>query len=145
MTKALTFGFHHGGISVPDLDEALDWYERVLGFKLLRQFDIPQIPARVAEVKNGDLHMEIFEVPGAAPLPDERRLPDTDNRTHGNKHVSFIIANVEEFAEVLKERGADIVWVKRMPHGANIFIRDCAGNLIEFVEGAIPAGIPGQL
>ena len=29
---------------------------------------------------------------------------------------------------------------KRMAHGANIFIRDCAGNLIEFVEMPRPAG-----
>jgi methylmalonyl-CoA/ethylmalonyl-CoA epimerase len=45
---------------------------------------------------------------------------------------------VPEFAEALKRRGADIVWVKEMAHGANIFIRDNVGNLIEFVQEPKP-------
>lgn len=141
----LTFGFHHGGISVPNLDDAIDWYGSVLGFAVERRFPIPSIPAEVAIVRNGDLRMEIFEVPGASPLPQDRRQPDTDNRTHGNKHVSFVIENVEAFGAELERRGADIVWIKRMQHGANIFIRDNAGNLIEFVEEPMPTGVAGQL
>ena len=70
----------------------------------------------------------------AKPLPAERRQPDTDVYTYGNKHVSFAVENVREFAEELKRCGADIVWVKEMKHGSNIFIRDNAGNLIEFVQ-----------
>ena len=78
-------------------------------------------------------------MPGAKPLPAERRMPDTDVHTHGNKHVSFAVREVREFAEELKKRAADIVCVREMPHGANIFIRDNAGNLIEFVQEPRPA------
>lgn len=141
----LQFGFHHLGISVPDLDETIDWYGKVLGFTVERRFPIPSIPAQVAIIRNGDLRVEIFEVPGAAALPADRRQPDTDNRTHGNKHLSFVIENVEAFGAELEQRGADIVWIKRMAHGANIFIRDNAGNLIEFVEEPMPTGIAGEL
>lgn len=28
------FTFHHGGVSVPSLDEAVDWYGSVLGFEI---------------------------------------------------------------------------------------------------------------
>lgn len=145
MTDSLKFGFHHGGISVPDLDRAIEWYQRVLGFSVERQFDIPAIPARVAIIRNGDLRMELFDVPGAATLPEERRTPDADNRTHGNKHVSFVVPDVDLFGAELERRGADIVWIRRMPHGANIFIRDNSGNLIEFVEDPLPTGDPGVL
>jgi methylmalonyl-CoA/ethylmalonyl-CoA epimerase len=82
--------------------------------------------------------MELFEVAGAQTLPDERREPDTDVHTHGNKHVSFAVGNVREFAAELRRRGADIVWVKEMKHGSNIFIRDNAGNLVEFVQSPKP-------
>jgi methylmalonyl-CoA/ethylmalonyl-CoA epimerase len=134
MSQGLEFWHHHGGISVPDLDAAIAWWREVLGFELERRFPIAAIPAEVAMLRNGPLHIELFQVPGAKPLPDERRLPDTDVHTHGNKHVCFAVANVREFAHVLRARGADIVWVRDMPQGSGMFIRDNAGNLLEFVE-----------
>lgn len=142
-----SFTHHHGAISVADMEETLDWYQRVLGFALERRFFIPSIPADTAIIRNGDLRMEVFCVPGAAPLPEDRRVPDSDNRTIGNKHVAFQIAGrTEDFCAELERRGADIVWMKRMPHGAGLFIRDNSGNLIEFVEEpSTPSGKPASL
>jgi methylmalonyl-CoA/ethylmalonyl-CoA epimerase len=134
MTQVLEFWHHHGGVSVPDLEEAIAWWRKVLGFEVAKRFPISAIPAEVAMLQNGPLHVELFHVPGAKPLPEERRTPDRDLHTHGNKHVAFGVRNVREFAAELTRRGADIVWVREMPHGSNIFIRDNAGNLIEFVE-----------
>jgi methylmalonyl-CoA/ethylmalonyl-CoA epimerase len=139
MPKKFEFWHHHAGISVPDLETAIAWWREVLGFDVERRFPIPTIPAQVVILKNGPLHIELFQVEGAKSLPDERREPDTDVYTHGNKHVSFAVESVREFAEQLKVRGADIVWVKQMAQGANIFIRDNAGNLVEFVESPKPA------
>jgi catechol 2,3-dioxygenase-like lactoylglutathione lyase family enzyme len=136
MSTALEFWHHHGGVSVPDLDAAIAWWHRVLGFEVEARFPIPAIPADVAMLKNGPLRIELFQVDGAKPLPQERRQPDTDVYTHGNKHVSFAVADVRAFADELRRRGADIVWVKEMKHGSNIFIRDNAGNLIEFVQAS---------
>jgi methylmalonyl-CoA/ethylmalonyl-CoA epimerase len=126
---------------VPDLDAAIAWWRDVLGFEVEKRFPISTIPAEVAMLRNGPLHIELFEVPGANALPADRRSPDADVHTHGNKHVSFAVQSVREFAAELTRRGADIVWVKEMPHGSNIFIRDNAGNLIEFVEE--PKPLPG--
>lgn len=145
MSDDLRFWHHHGGVSVSDLETAIDWYGRVLGFKVERRFTIPTIPAQVAIVVNGDLRMELFEVPGAAALPPDRRTPDLDVRTHGNKHVSFVVKDVDAFAAELARRDADIVWVRKFEHGANIFIRDMGGNLIEFVQDRPPTGTSAQL
>jgi catechol 2,3-dioxygenase-like lactoylglutathione lyase family enzyme len=134
----LDFWHHHGGVSVPDLEASIAWYRDVLGFEVERRFPIPAIPAEVAILRNGPLRMELFQVPEARPLPAERRQPDSDVHTHGNKHVSFAVAEVGPFAEELRRRGADIVWVREMKHGSNIFIRDNAGNLIEFVQAEKP-------
>jgi methylmalonyl-CoA/ethylmalonyl-CoA epimerase len=138
METRLEFWHHHGGLSVPDLEAAIAWWRAVLGFEVVKRFPIPAIPATVAMLRNGPLHIELFEVTGAKPLPEERRQPDSDLRTHGNKHISFAVHSVREFAAELERRGADIVWVKEMPHGANIFIRDNAGNLIGFVQEPQP-------
>jgi methylmalonyl-CoA/ethylmalonyl-CoA epimerase len=125
---------HHGGVSVPNLDESIGWYRRVLDFEVEKRFEIPQIPAKVAMLRRGELRIELFEVPGAAPMSPDRRIPDRDVHTHGNKHLAFAIQDVGPVEQELKQRGADIVWVGRFKHGSNIFIRDNSGNLIELVQ-----------
>ncbi|MBN27820.1 MAG: bleomycin resistance protein [Alteromonadaceae bacterium] len=128
------FTFHHGGVSVPNLDEAIRWYAEVLGFELERRFHINAANADVAMVKRGALRFEIFAVHGALPLPDDRRYPPSDIKTHGNKHVAFRVNDLEEFLRAVQSRGADIAFVVREKFGKGCFLRDCAGNLIEFVE-----------
>jgi catechol 2,3-dioxygenase-like lactoylglutathione lyase family enzyme len=129
------FTFHHGGVSVPSLDEAIEWYGRVLGFELEMRFFIEAAQSHTAFIKKGSLRFEIFEVAGAAPLPDARRHPPSDVKTHGNLHVAFQIADLDAFLGEMEEKGADIAFVVREDFGRGCFIRDCAGNLIEFVEG----------
>ena len=125
---------HHGGISVPDLEASIRWFIEVLDFEVECRFEIATIPSKVAMMRRGELRVELFEVSDCNALPPERREPDLDVRTNGNKHLAFAIRNVDPVAEELRHRGADVVWVKHLPHGANIFIRDNAGNLIEFVQ-----------
>ena len=141
----MRFWYHHGGVSVANLDASIAWYRDVLGFALDRRVHIPTIPADVAILRNGDLYFELFEVPGSAALPDARRIPDEDLKTQGNKHVAFVVEDAAAFAAEIEQRGADIVWVKKMPHGSNAFVRDNSGNLIEFVEEPVPTGIPASL
>ena len=124
---------HHGGISVPDLEASIRWYAEVLDFEVEQRLEIPAIPAKVAMLRRGNLRLELFEVPGAQPLPEERRHPNLDLRTHGNKHLAFAIKDIDSAERELRSRGADIVWVRRFEFGANIFLRDNSGNLIELV------------
>lgn len=128
------FTFHHGGVSVPSLDEAIAWYGRVLGFVEERRFAIPPARAKVAFIRKGALRFELFEVEGAASLPDDRRTPDRDLQTHGNKHVAFRVDSLDAFLAEMEEKQADIAFVVRQGFGSGCFLRDCAGNLIEFVE-----------
>jgi methylmalonyl-CoA/ethylmalonyl-CoA epimerase len=126
---------HHAGVSVPDLEASITWHREVLGFEVECRFDIPPANAKVALLKRGPLRMEIFEVAGAKPLPDERRLPNRDLQTHGNKHVCFAIQSVAEVEKEFRTKGVDIVFVGGLKDMApNIFIRDNFGNLVEFIE-----------
>lgn len=128
------FTFHHGGVSVPSLDEAIDWYGRVLGFEVEKKFYIEAAKSHTAMVRKGPLRFEIFEVEGAAALPEDRRFPPRDLKTHGNKHVAFRVEDLEAFLMEMEEKQADVAFVVREAFGKGCFIRDCAGNLIEFVE-----------
>lgn len=128
------FTFHHGGVSVPSLADAIAWYEHVLGFTLEREFYIPPAKAKAAMIRKGALRFELFEPEAAAPLPEDRRYPPRDLLTHGNKHVAFRVADIDAFLAEMEEKGADIAMVVRESFGNGCFIRDCAGNLVEFVE-----------
>jgi catechol 2,3-dioxygenase-like lactoylglutathione lyase family enzyme len=132
------FTFHHGGVSVPDLEAAIEWYGAVLGFSLEKQFTIEAAQAKSAFVRKGPLRFELFEVAGAAPLPEDRRHPPSDLKTHGNKHVAFQVDDLDVFLAEMATKGADIAFVVREAFGNGCFIRDCAGNLIEFVEEPKP-------
>lgn len=128
------FSFHHGGVSVPDLAEAIDWYGRVLGFALEKAFYIPPARAKAAMIRKGALRFELFEPEGGVPLPEGRSHPPSDIRTHGNKHVAFRVASLDAFIAEMGEMGVDVPFVVREEFGKGCFIRDPAGNLIEFVE-----------
>lgn len=141
----IEFWYDHAGISVPDLDESIAWYEGVLGFTVERRSTIDSIPAQIAVMINGNLRIELFEVPGAKRATEDRTQPDEDLKTWGNKHVSFAVENVFALADELKARNADIVWVKKFPFGANLYMRDNAGNLIEFVQREKPLHQPAIL
>ena len=138
------FWFHHGGVSVPDLEAAIGWWRDVLGFELEQRLEIQAIPAKIAFVRNGPLRIELFEVPGAVPASPDRREPNLDLRTHGNKHVAFAVADLDAVVAELERRGADIVFVMKHDFGANAFIRDNAGNLIEFLTAPREAGPVAQ-
>lgn len=134
MTPALTF--HHGGVSVPDLDAAIARYGRVLGFALERRFRIEAADADVAFVRRDALRFELFEVAGAAPLPADRRSVREDLRTHGNKHVALAVADLATFLDDVRAHDADVALIVSEDFGSGCFLRDCAGNLIEIVEAA---------
>ena len=128
------FTFHHGGVSVPSLDDAIDWYGRVLGFEVEKRFYIEAAKSHTAMIRKGPLRFEIFEVEGAAPLPEDRKSVPRDLKTHGNKHVAFRVDDLDAFLVEMDAKGADVAFVVREAFGKGCFIRECAGNLIEFVE-----------
>jgi methylmalonyl-CoA/ethylmalonyl-CoA epimerase len=126
--------FHHAGISVPDLESSIKWYSTMLGFEVEARNNHPHPPAKVAFLRRGDLRIELFEVVGAAPMPEDRRIPDKDLCTHGNKHAAFAVQNVRTATDELKRRGVDVVFVIDIANVSVAFIRDNAGNLIELFQ-----------
>lgn len=128
------FSFHHAAASVPDLEAAIVWYDRILGFKVEKRFYVEPAKAQAAMLRKGPLRIELFAPQQAHTLPDDRRHPPRDLLTHGNKHVAFQIDDLDRFLKDMTAKNADIAFVVRESFGQACFLRDCAGNLIEFVE-----------
>lgn len=130
----LELKYHHVGVSVPDLEASIKWYCNVLDFEVEARCHLPPVPANVAFLRRGVLRVELFQPEEGKPMSDERRYPDADIRTHGNKHVAFAVRDVNAAAEALRARNADIVFVKHTAQATVLFIRDNAGNLIEMFQ-----------
>jgi methylmalonyl-CoA/ethylmalonyl-CoA epimerase len=125
----------HAGISVGDLEASIAWYRDMLGFTLERTVEVPEDTGMVGILRHGDFLLELFCIPGASPLPDERRYPWTDMRTHGVKHIAYAVPDVEGLMISLKQKGVDVVWDTRVHDGDTCaFVRDNTGNLVEFVQ-----------
>lgn len=126
--------FDHGAVSVPDINAAIAWYGEVLGFSVTRRFQLPGSGALGAMLIRGSLRMELFQPSDGEPLPAARRDPDSDVQLHGNKHVAFRVADVDAAITWFEAKGAEIALRVAAPFGKAVFVRDNAGNLIEFLS-----------
>ena len=79
---SLEFWYHHVGVSVPDMDASIAWYERVLGFKLERRFMIHSIPAEIAILKHGAMHRQVLQtaINGKSKNQSENAKQDPDRQ-----------------------------------------------------------------
>ena len=132
-----TLGTNHFAVSVSDLERSMEWYTRVLGFKFLSQNTIEHINTPVAHLDSADsgFVLELFCPPDALPVPEERKTPDKDMKTNGNKHFSLTIADHEKTLRELEDMEVPVVFTAPRHDTFGIFIADPDGNLIELFEG----------
>ena len=128
----------HVALSVPNIAESIAWYEKMLGFKEVRRGGQPT-GQQTAAIRRGNITIELFQLPNAAPLPESRRNPSEDFRTHGVKHFGFEVKNLPAVLAELKAKGVKMAFEMRdNPGTAFAFISDNAGNAIELIEHKTP-------
>ena len=125
---------HHCGISVADLKSSVAWYQDMLGFAVAKREEFKALRGKIVFMKKGDFYVELFEIEDAAPLPEARRYPDRDLKTHGMKHITFVVDDLGAVMEYLKGKGVEVV----IESERMAFIRDNTGNLIELVPPTAP-------
>src|SRR5688572_17855705 len=127
--------WNHVAISVPNIAESIAWYEKMLGFKGTVRPSQPGARQQVADLRRGNVTIELFQVADAAPLPESRKNPSEDFRTHGVKHFGFEVKNLSAVLAELKAKGVKIAFEMRVtPTEDFAFISDNAGNAIELIE-----------
>ena len=80
------------------------------------------------------VRVEVFEVSGAAPAPENAQ----DLRTHGLKHVAFAVEDLTAARDLLRTRGVEFVTepavVPQSGGDRYAFLRDGNGLLVELYE-----------
>jgi len=104
---------HHFSISVPDREAALAFWSGIFGFSVEKCFEIPPMGAKGAFLVREGFRLELWELEGAEPLPEARKTPNSDLRTHGTKHMAFEVDGLQGALEELHRRGVKIAGIQR--------------------------------
>jgi methylmalonyl-CoA/ethylmalonyl-CoA epimerase len=96
------FSFHHLGIAVRGLPEAIPFYEQTLGYRLVSgPFDDPIQRVRVCFMER-DSPGEVIEL--IAPLAEDSPLRDILRRGGGAYHTCYAVADLEGAIAGLQQR-----------------------------------------
>lgn len=124
----------HAGISVYHMDESVAWYERNLGFRKTRDNYAEALGARIVFLERDGFEIELFEYDEPKQMPEDRLLPNSDLQTVGTKHIAFETPDMPALKQEFLNYGVDIAHEVCMGVNKVMFIRDCNGVLIEFIE-----------
>lgn len=139
--------FRHIAIIVNDFDKMIDFYSKILGFEVLRIFEIEtedfrkgvgisDAKAKVAHlsIPGNGVEIEMFEYSQKRERMEDLSIANAP----GFRHMAFFVDNLEEAYESLKENGIEFysepILVKEPESVAGfrfVYFKDPEGNIIE--------------
>jgi methylmalonyl-CoA/ethylmalonyl-CoA epimerase len=126
---------NHVGISVPDLDESIAWYQRMLGFELVRKMTSEDPKMVFALLHRDDINVELFQLEEGRAMPDYRFDPTADLYVHGVKHLAFEVEDAVAASSELEAKGARILLGPVVtPRTTYVFLADNSGNPFELIQ-----------
>jgi len=138
-------GMHHVGISVTDLDRAVDFYTNCLGMDVVasafpfggplyeRVMALENTKGRMCVVRKGTLMLELFEFAHPSPA---RKDPNYSVGDRGISHFGIEVTDIEAMYERLVAKGVRFHCpVVTFPGGVKAtYARDQDGNVFELLE-----------
>ncbi len=129
----------HVGLAVRDLDDAVAFYTRVFGLRLVHEEVNEEQGVREAmlAVGDSDSYLQLL-----APLRPDSPISRFLERTgEGVQQVAYRVEDIDEVAAALRERGLRLLYddAKRGTAGSRVnFVhpKDAMGVLVELVEPA---------
>lgn len=132
---------HHYGITVSDLDRAVEFYRDVLGLEVLAEFSVggeafatgvgvDGASADFTHLDAGDARIELVSYD---PEGQDRDQPDLNQP--GATHVGLTVDDVDAVYESLPEDVETISEPQTTDSGTRIcFVEDPEGNLVEILD-----------
>ncbi|RLD85421.1 MAG: methylmalonyl-CoA epimerase [Bacteroidetes bacterium] len=108
----------HIGIAVKSLDEAIPYYENVLGLKCYAIEEVADQKVKTAFFKAGQTKLELLEPTD----PESPVAKFIEKRGEGIHHLAFTVDGVEQALEEVAEKGVRLIDKKPRPgaEGLNI-------------------------
>ena len=132
---------HHVGLTVSDLDRAVDFYRDVLGLSVAAEFEVSGgafatgvgvdgASARFAHLDGGNSRIELVEYDPAAEGPSTPQLNES-----GATHLGLEADDLDAFYKGLPSTVDTLSPPQTTETGTRIlFVRDPEGNLVEILE-----------
>lgn len=128
----------HIGIAVPSLDEAIPFYENILGLKCFAIEEVEDQKVRTAFFKVGQTKIELLEA--TAPESAIAKFIEKNGGRGGIQHVAFAMADgVANALAEAEEKGCKLIdkAPRRGAEGLNIAFlhpKSTCGTLVELCE-----------
>jgi methylmalonyl-CoA/ethylmalonyl-CoA epimerase len=124
----------HVGIVVRSLDESIQTYRDLLGFRLLERFAVPEHGVEAAFLDAGNSAIELI-----APTDSESGTARfLQNRGEGTHHICFEVNDIEAALAGLRARGLRLIdeTPRQGVHGLVAFVHPKAthGTMIELLQ-----------
>ena len=95
----------HLGIAVKNLEEAIPYYENVLGLKCYNIEEVADQKVRTAFFKVGDTKIELLEPTS----PESTIAKFIENRGEGVHHIAFATKGIEGALAEVEEKGVRLI------------------------------------
>jgi lactoylglutathione lyase len=122
----------HIGINVSDIDRSIDFYRRIMKFKLTGKWGPPEFRANLAFMRLGDKHHDLvlFELPKDIDRADLTTVDSTERRDTGVNHIAFETDSRED-------------WLLAIDHVRNCGVEIVAGPCVHGHESSGPLSFIG--
>lgn len=124
-----------GNVELGKMNYWVEWYERVLGFKLFKHFDDQDISTEYSSLmsKVMDSGRELIKIPINEPAPGRRKSQiqeylDWHNDTPGIQHLALLTKNEIDTVAELRRRGVDFL---NIPDSYYEIVWDNVGKIAE--------------
>lgn len=95
----------HIGIAVPNLDEAIAYYENVLGLKCYKKEVVADQKVTTAFIQVGDVKIELLE----ATSPDSTIAKFIEKKGEGIHHIAFAVPDVQAALDEAESKGVKLI------------------------------------
>ncbi|WP_435157985.1 VOC family protein [Haladaptatus sp. DFWS20] len=132
---------HHFGVTVTELDRAVEFYRDILDLTVIDQFtvsgtsfstavSVEGATGRFAHLSAGGARVELIEYD-----PAGEKRPENAINEPGAKHLGLEVDDIDTFFETLPKNVETLSKPQTTESGSRIlFFRDPDGNLIELIE-----------
>lgn len=138
-TPSPTYQVHTVAISVADLQQSIDWYEKNLGFQLIQRRDFPVNQVFTAILGVRGFQLELIQHTGSRPISQLVQDPSQPTLIQGFKKIVLQIGELMSLYESLRQKGATFVYPDIQETlgvwGKWFMIEDLDGNIFQFVDG----------